>query len=59
VKRVKHRLFFISKRISDQISIVLYLNIFTPEFERDFGNAKFRVLVGLVLDGCTFVMNLK
>jgi len=33
IKSVKHGLFFISKGISEQISIALYLRIFVPEFE--------------------------
>jgi len=33
----------------DQIFVALHFNIFTPEFERAFGKANFRLLVCLVL----------
>jgi len=48
---IKHSIFLISKGISDQIFIALYLSIsmFSPDFERVFGNANCRVSVFLVL----------
>jgi len=39
VKRIKYGLFVISKGISGQIFVALYLRIFESAFERDFGNA--------------------
>jgi len=43
-KEYQHVLFFISKGILDQISIVLCLIILAPEFERAFGKANCRSL---------------
>jgi len=49
IKRVKHCLSSISKGISDHLFIALYFSIFAPEFESDFSNAHFRILVCLDL----------
>jgi len=59
VKRIKYGLFVISKGISGQIFVALYLRIFESAFERDFGNANCWVLIYLVLYGWTCAMNLK
>jgi len=41
--------FFISKGILDHVYIALYFIILAPEFERAFGEANCRVLIGFVL----------
>jgi len=47
---IKH-LFFISKRISNQISIAVHISIFVPEFAHDFGKLP-SFSYSLLLYGC-------